>query len=65
MSGITLDTAEVAHHSIQDEIDERVDGIVDNKESPSNFEDAVNPHEAALAAIMPQKEGKAIRLPLV
>jgi predicted dehydrogenase len=62
---IMLDTAEVAHHSFQDEIDELVDGIIHNKESPSNLEDAVNPHEAALAAIMSQKEGKPIRLPLI
>jgi predicted dehydrogenase len=60
-----LDTAEVAHHSFQDEIDELVDGIIHNKESPSNLEDAVNPHEAALAAIMSQKEGKPIKLPLI
>ena len=63
--GIMLDTAEVAHHSFQDEIDELVDGIIHNKESPSNLEDAVNPHEAALAAIMSQKEGKPIKLPLI
>jgi len=63
--GIMLDTAEVAHHSFQDEIDELVDSIMHDRESPSNLEDAVNAHEAALAAIMSQKEGRPVRLPLI
>jgi len=63
--GIMLDTAEVAHHSFQDEINELVDCVMNDKESPSSLEDAVNPHEAALAAIISQKEGRPVRLPLI
>lgn len=63
--GIMLDTAEVAHHSFQDEINELVDCIMQNKESPANLEDAVNAHEAALAAIISQKEGRPVKLPLI
>lgn len=63
--GIMLDTAEVGHHPFQDEIDEIVDCIIKDKESPSNLDDAVNPHEAALAAMISQKEGRPVKLPLI
>jgi hypothetical protein len=42
-----------------------VDCILSDRESHCNLEDAVNTHEAALAAIISEKEKAPITLPLM
>jgi predicted dehydrogenase len=60
------DTAEVGHHPFQAEIDHFVDCILSDRESHCNLEDAVNTHEAALAAIISEKEdNRKVKLPLI
>jgi predicted dehydrogenase len=64
--GIMPDTAEVSHHSFQNEIDNIVECITENKESYLNLEDAVNTHEAAFAAMISYKEeNRVVKLPLL
>ncbi|MEM3608126.1 MAG: Gfo/Idh/MocA family oxidoreductase [Candidatus Bathyarchaeia archaeon] len=63
---IMPDTAEVGHHPFQAEIDHFVDCILSDRESHCNLEDAVNTHEAALAAIISEKEdNRKVKLPLI
>ncbi len=64
--GIMPDTAEVTHHPFQGEIDNLMECILTDKESFCNLEDAVNTHEAALAAIISEKEDhRVVKLPLI
>lgn len=63
---IMPDTAEVAHHPFQGEIDHFMECILADRESHCNLEDAVNTHEAALAAITSQNEDhRVVKLPLL
>jgi len=64
--GIMPDTADVTHHPFQNEVDHFIDCIINDKETIVNLEDAVNTHEAALAAIISENEGnRAVKLPLL
>lgn len=64
--GIMPDTPEVSHHPFQSEIDHFVECIIQDRESYLNLEDAVNTHEAALAAIISYNEGnRVVKLPLL
>ena len=63
---IMPDTPEVSHHPFQGEIDHFIECIMADKESHCNLEDAVNTHEAALAAIISQNEDhRVVKLPLL
>jgi predicted dehydrogenase len=62
---ILPDSGEVTHHPFRDEIDHFVDCILSDRESHCNLEDAVNTHEAALAAIISEREKTPITLPLI
>ena len=65
LPGDTPGSAAVGAHPFQAEIDHLVDCIINGRESHANLEDAVNTHEAALAAIISREEGnKPIKLPL-
>ena len=63
--GVMLDTADVVHHAFTDIVATLVDCIMQDKDTHANLEDAVNTHEAALAAIISQKEGRPVKLPLI
>jgi predicted dehydrogenase len=63
---IMPETADVAHHPFQGEIDHFIECVLKGREGHCNLEDAVNTHEAALAAIISEREGhRAVRLPLL
>lgn len=62
--GVMLDTADVVHHAFTDIVATLVDSIRFKKDTHANLGDAVNTHEAALAAITSQKEGRPVRLTL-
>jgi len=62
---ILPDTADVRHHPFECEVNHFVDCILKNKESHCNVEDAVNTHEAALAAIISYTENRPVKLPLI
>ncbi len=62
---IAPDTAAVAHHPFQAEIDTFVEAILKDKECFLNLEDAVNTHEVAFAAVKSEREKKPIKLPLI
>jgi len=59
------DTADVAHHPFQGQIDEFVAAIQGGHETQVNLEDAVKTHEIVLAADLSATEGGAVRLPLL
>jgi len=60
--GVMLDTADVVHHAFTDIVATLVDCIRLDKDTHANLEDAVNTHEAALAAITSQREGRPVKL---
>ncbi|MEM3395567.1 MAG: Gfo/Idh/MocA family oxidoreductase [Nitrososphaerota archaeon] len=62
---ILPDTADVRHHPFEHEVNHFVDCILKDKESHCNVEDAVNTHEAALAAIISYNENRPVKLPLI
>ena len=65
LEGHMPDSAAVATHPFQAEIDHLIDCVIDDKESHANLDDAVNTHEAALAAIISRQEGnRPVHLPL-
>jgi predicted dehydrogenase len=63
--GVMLDTADVVHHAFTDIVATLVDCIVQDRDTHANLEDAINTHEAALAAIISQREGRPVKLPLI
>ena len=62
---ILPDTADVAHHPFQGEIDDFVDAILNDRESHCNLEDAIHTHEVAFAAMECYKTGRPVNLPIV
>jgi len=65
LPGDMPNSSSVGAHNFQGEIDNLVDCVRENKESHANLQNAVNTHEAALAAIISQQEGNVpIKLPL-
>jgi predicted dehydrogenase len=62
---ILPDSGDVSHHQFQDEINHFVECILSDNESSCNLEDAVNTHEAAIAADISAKEQRAVKLPLI
>lgn len=61
---IVPDTADVAHHPFQGEIDHFVHCIQNDVESHVNIADAVRTHEICLAADQSAAEGRPVKLPL-
>ena len=65
LEGHMPDSAAVGTHPFQAEIDHMINCITDDKESHANLDDAVNTHEAALAALISRQEGnRPVHLPL-
>jgi predicted dehydrogenase len=63
---ILPDNGDVAHHPFQAEIDHFIDCIRSGAESPVSLADAVNTHEACLAAdLSSARDGATIALPLL
>ncbi|MBM3335584.1 Gfo/Idh/MocA family oxidoreductase [Candidatus Sumerlaeota bacterium] len=62
---ILPDTADVAHHPFQTEIDHLVDCIQNNRESYCNLEEAIRSHEVAFAAMQCYETGQPVKLPLL
>ena len=63
---ILPDSGDVAHHPFGPEIDHFIDCILSGRESHVNLDDAVNTHEACLAAEMSRARGGApVPLPLL
>ena len=63
---IMPDTADVAHHPFQGEMDELVDCILQKRESHLNVHDAQKTMEVCLAAdLSAERGGKAVKLPLI
>jgi predicted dehydrogenase len=62
---ILPDTADVRHHPFEYEVNHFVECILKDKESHCNVEDAVNTHEAALAAIISYTDNRPVKLPLI
>lgn len=58
------DSADVAHHPFQGEMDHFVDCIIADRESHCNFEDAWKTHEVVFAAQECYRTGMPVRLPL-
>jgi predicted dehydrogenase len=61
---IVPDSADVAHHPFQGEIDHFIRCIQDDVESHVNIADAVRTHEICLAADRSAAEGRSVKLPL-
>jgi len=62
---ILPDSGDVTHHPFQEEIDNLVDCILNNKESLVNVEEAAKTHEIIYAADMSAAQGRPIKLPLL
>ena len=61
---ILPDTADVAHHPFQAQMDHFVECVLTGKESHCNLEDACHTHEAIFAAQRCYESGRPVRLPL-
>jgi predicted dehydrogenase len=61
---ILPDSADVAHHPFQGEIDHFVDCVLNGEESHCNLADAINTHEVAFAALECYRTGRPVTLPL-
>lgn len=61
---ILPDTAEVAHHPFQGQMDHFVECILEGRESHCNLEDAMHSHEIAFAALKCYETGQPVKLPL-
>jgi predicted dehydrogenase len=60
------DSADVSHHPFQDEIDELVDAVLEERETHLNVFDAQKTMELCLAAdLSAEKGGKVVKLPLL
>jgi len=62
---ILPDSGDVTHHPFQQEIDHIVECILTDTESYVSVQDAVNTHEACLAADISAAENRPVRLPLL
>jgi predicted dehydrogenase len=62
---IPPDSADVAHHPFQGEMDHFVECILNGKESHANFDDAIHTQEIAFAALECYRTNKPVRLPLI
>lgn len=62
---IMPDTADVAHHPFQGEMDHFVDSILNDRESHCNLEDAIHTHEIIFAAQQCYQTGQPVSLPLL
>ena len=62
---ILPDSADVAHHPFQGEMDHFVDCILSGKESHCNLDDAILTHEIAFAALECYKTRVPVKLPLI
>jgi predicted dehydrogenase len=58
------ESADVAHHPFQAEMDHFVECILEDRESHCNLADAVNTHEVVFAALECYETGRPVRLPL-
>ena len=61
---ILPDSGDVTHHPFQQEVDNLVDCILNNKESRVSVADAYKTHEIILAADRSGREGVPVKLPL-
>ena len=61
---VVPDSADVAQHPFQGEINHFIQCIQDNVESHVNIDDAVRTHEICLAADISAAEGRSVKLPL-
>jgi predicted dehydrogenase len=59
------DSADVAHHPFEGEINHFVECILNRKESHANLEDAIHTHEIAFAALECYRTNRPVRLPLI
>ncbi len=65
LPGDMPNSGSVGAHNFQGEIDNLVCCIKENKESHASLQNAINTHEAALAAMISQREGNIpVKLPL-
>jgi predicted dehydrogenase len=62
---ILPDTADVAHHPFQGEMDHFVDCILGGRESHCNLDDAIHTHEIAFAAQQCYETGQPVKLPIL
>jgi predicted dehydrogenase len=64
VEGIRPDSADVAHHPFQAEIDHFLECLDGNHESFCNLEDAIRTHEMAFAALRSYETRRPVELPL-
>jgi predicted dehydrogenase len=64
VSGVCPDSADVAHHPFQAQIDHFVECLAQNVESHCNLEDALKTHEVIFAAQECYRTGRPVKLPL-
>ena len=62
---IMPDSADVAHHPFQGEMDHFVECILTDQESYANLDDAILTHEVAFAAQQCYETGQPVKLPLL
>ena len=62
---VRADTADVTHHSFNEEIDHFIDCILNDRESPQNVFMAGRSTEAGFALDLSAETGKPVRLPLI
>lgn len=62
---IRPDSADVAHHPFQGEMNHFVECILNDRESHANLEDAIHTQEISFAALECYRTNKPVRLPLI